>query len=73
MNFRTALPTFMGLFCACGAGTLSTVGGPVSRESFGELEPPQHPLCERFGLEAIGEIRTDMSPVLTPMVRWGRE
>ena len=44
-------------------------GRPAYLES---SNPRNIPLYERFGFERIGEIRTETSPVLTPMVRPGR-
>jgi ribosomal protein S18 acetylase RimI-like enzyme len=44
-------------------------GRPAYLES---SNPRNIPLYERFGFESIGEIRTETSPVLTPMVRPGR-
>lgn len=43
-------------------------GRPAYLES---SNPRNIPLYERFGFETIGEIRTETSPVLTPMVRRG--
>jgi hypothetical protein len=34
--------------------------------------PRNVPFYRRFGFESIGEIKTETSPVLTPMVRPGR-
>ncbi len=45
-------------------------GRPAYLES---SNPRNIPLYERFGFERIGEIRTETSPVLTPMVRSGRK
>ena len=44
-------------------------GRPAYLES---SNPRNIPLYERFGFRRIGEIRTETSPVLTPMVRPGR-
>jgi ribosomal protein S18 acetylase RimI-like enzyme len=44
-------------------------GRPAYLES---SNPRNIPLYERFGFESIGEIKTETSPVLTPMVRPGR-
>lgn len=44
-------------------------GRPAYLES---SNPRNIPLYERFGFERIGEIKTETSPVLTPMVRPGR-
>jgi ribosomal protein S18 acetylase RimI-like enzyme len=44
-------------------------GRPAYLES---SNPRNIPLYERFGFERVGEIRTETSPVLTPMVRRGR-
>ena len=44
-------------------------GRPAYLES---SNPRNIPLYERFGFERIGEIRTETSPVLTPMARRGR-
>jgi ribosomal protein S18 acetylase RimI-like enzyme len=44
-------------------------GRPAYLES---SNPRNIPLYERFGFERIGEIQTETSPVLTPMVRPGR-
>ncbi len=44
-------------------------GRPAYLES---SNPRNIPLYERFGFERIGEIQTETSPVLTPMVRRGR-
>lgn len=44
-------------------------GHPAYLES---SNPRNIPLYERFGFERIGEIRTETSPLLTPMVRRGR-
>jgi hypothetical protein len=44
-------------------------GRPAYLES---SSPRNIPLYERFGFESIGEIQTETSPVLTPMVRRGR-
>lgn len=43
-------------------------GRPAYLES---SNPRNVPLYERFGFETIGEIQTETSPVLTPMVRRG--
>lgn len=43
-------------------------GRPAYLES---SNPRNIPLYERFGFERVGEIRTETSPVLTPMVRRG--
>ncbi len=44
-------------------------GRPAYLES---SNPRNIPLYQRFGFESIGEIKTETSPVLTPMVRAGR-
>jgi ribosomal protein S18 acetylase RimI-like enzyme len=44
-------------------------GRPAYLES---SNPRNIPLYERFGFKIIGEIKTETSPVLTPMVRAGR-
>ena len=44
-------------------------GRPAYLES---SNPRNLPLYERFGFERVGEIKTETSPVLTPMVRPGR-
>ena len=44
-------------------------GRPAWLES---SNPRNIPLYERFGFERIGEIQTETSPLLTPMVRRGR-
>lgn len=44
-------------------------GRPAYLES---SNPRNIPLYERFGFESIGEIKTETSPLLTPMVRPGR-
>lgn len=44
-------------------------GRPAYLES---SSPRNVPFYERFGFESIGEIKTETSPVLTPMVRPGR-
>jgi ribosomal protein S18 acetylase RimI-like enzyme len=46
---------------------------PDGRPAYLESSNPRNiPLYERFGFEHIGEIKTETSPVLTPMVRPGR-
>ncbi len=46
---------------------------PDGRPAYLESSNPRNiPLYERFGFERIGEIQTETSPVLTPMVRPGR-
>lgn len=46
---------------------------PDGRPAYLESSNPRNiPLYERFGFESVGEIRTETSPVLTPMVRPGR-
>ena len=43
------------------------------RAAYRESSNPRNiPLYRRFGFESIGEIRTESSPVLTPMFRPGR-
>jgi ribosomal protein S18 acetylase RimI-like enzyme len=44
-------------------------GRPAYLES---SNPRNIPLYERFGFECVGEIKTETSPVLTPMVRPGK-
>ena len=44
-------------------------GRPAYLES---SNPRNIPLYQRFGFERVGEIKTETSPVLTPMVRRGR-
>jgi ribosomal protein S18 acetylase RimI-like enzyme len=44
-------------------------GRPAWLES---SNPRNIPLYQRFGFEIVGEIRTETSPVLTPMLRPGR-
>jgi ribosomal protein S18 acetylase RimI-like enzyme len=62
----------------CGLGTalmeaaiarIDADGSPAYLES---SNPRNIPLYERFGFERIGEIKTETSPVLTPMLRPAR-
>ena len=54
---------------AAAVARIDADGRPAYLES---SNPRNIPLYERFGFERIGEIRTETSPVLTPMVRRGR-
>ena len=61
-----------GLGTALMEGAIARIdadGRPAYLES---SNPRNIPLYERFGFERIGEIKTETSPVLTPMVRLGR-
>jgi GNAT superfamily N-acetyltransferase len=51
-------------------GRIDADGRPAYLES---SSPRNVPFYQRFGFECSGEIKTDTSPVLTPMVRPGRK